>query len=45
MYLNFEGPLTWEFFSVVDTTVLHSLWLLESEDAELCSRGISIMEN
>ena len=45
MYLNFEGPLTWECFSAVNTTVLHSLWLLESEDAKLCSGGISIMEN
>ena len=45
MYLNFEGILTWEFFSVVNTTVLHSLWSLESKDAELCSGGISIMES
>ena len=45
MHLNFEGTLTWEFFSVVNTTVLHSLWSLESKDAELCSGGISIMES
>ena len=44
MYLNREGPLTWEFFSIVNTTVLYNPWLVESEDAELCSGGSTNME-
>ena len=34
MGLNCPGPLMWRYFSVINTTVLHSLWLVESMDAE-----------
>ena len=34
MGLNFVGPLIHGFFSIVNTTVLHDPWLLESADAE-----------
>lgn len=30
---NCMGPLTWEIFSIVNITVLHNPWLVESTDA------------
>ena len=35
MGLNCAGPLISGFFSMVSAKVLHSLWLVESADAEL----------
>lgn len=29
MGVNYTGPLTHECFSIVNTTVLHNLWLVE----------------
>ena len=43
--LNYAGPLTGAFFSIVNTTVLHDPWLVESVDMKPGTEEPQIQRN